>query len=287
MIPAAFDYSRPASVDEALSLLAQHGDGAKVIAGGHSLLPLLKLRVATADHLVDVSRLAELRGVRDVNGGVAIGAATTYREALESPLIQERFPLLVETIEDIGDVQVRNRGTLGGAVAHADPASDLPAALLALDAELVLRSQSGSRAVPAASFFQGAFATDLAEGELLMGIRVPATPPGAGTAYRQLTQMASGYSLVGAAVLVARSGGTLSTVRVGITGVADHAYRASGVEQALSGSDGGADALSAAAAHAADGVTVNEDIHADAEYRGAMAVVYTRRALEAAISRAA
>ncbi len=287
MIPAAFDYQRPATLAEALQLLAAGDDGTRVISGGQSLLPLLKLRLATVDRLVDIGRLRELQGIRPgSDGGVVMGAAVTYREVLESSLVAERSPLLIEVIEDIGDVQVRNRGTLGGSVAHADPSSDIPAATMALDASFVIRSATSQREVPASSFFHGAFATDLAPGELLVGLRFPVMPDGVGTAYRQIMQPASGYSMVGVAAVVGLLEGQVNHVRVGITGVADIAFRAAAVEEALLGTEGDTDALVAAAAHAVDGQEVNGDIHADAEYRTAMARVITRRALEAAIERA-
>lgn len=286
MIPAAFDYIRPGSLAEALDLLAGATDGTKVIAGGHSLLPLLKMRLASADRLIDISRLSELRGVDAWGDGLAIGAAATYADVLGSTLALARCPLLAEAIPDIADLQVRNRGTLGGSLAHADPASDVPALVLALDAQLVLRSARGERIVAADGFFHGAFVTEVQPDELLTQIRIPALPAGAGTAYLQLTQRASGYSLVGVAAVVAMSAGAVSHVRVGITGVGDHAYRATAVEGALAGTDGGPAAIGAAAAHAADGQEVGADIHADREYRTAMASVYARRALEAAIARA-
>jgi carbon-monoxide dehydrogenase medium subunit len=287
VIPAAFDYTRPGSIEEALRVLARRDPGTKVISGGQSLLPLLKLRLAQVDTLVDVGRLPELQGIREgADGGVVIGSAVTYREALESALVAERAPLLIEVIHDIGDVQVRNVGTLGGSLAHADPASDMPAAVLALDATLALRSTEGQRSGPVDGFFQGAFDTAIKPTELLIEIRIPGAPDGAGSAYRQLTQPASGYSMVGVAAVVARSGGSISHARVALTGVGDVAYRAKAVEEALLGSDGSAEAIAAAAAHATDGQQVNSDIHADAEYRAAMAVVFTRRAVEAALARA-
>lgn len=293
MIPAAFAYSRPASVDEALRLLASPEGGAKVLAGGQSLLPLLKLRLAQADRLIDIGRLDELRGIRETaDGGVTIGALTTYRTALESAVLRERYPAFAEAIEDVADVQVRNVGTLGGAIAHADPASDLPAIALAYDAQLVLRSTRGERVVAADGFCRGAFTTDCRADELLTEIRLPAPPTGAGAAYRHLEQPASGYSMVGvAAVLGHRHGAfgasTIDHVRVAVTGVADAAYRARAIEDALTGTACSPQDLAAAAAHVVDGVTVGSDIHADAEYRGAMAVVYARRALEAARARSA
>jgi len=288
MIPAAFDYTRPTSIEEALRILARRDPGTKVISGGMSLLPLLKLRLAEVDTLVDIGRLAELQGIRaGADGGVVIGSAASYREVLESALVAERAPLLTEVIHDIGDVQVRNRGTLGGSLAHADPASDIPAAVLALDAKLALRSVEGQRAGPVDGFFQGAFETAIKPTELLVEVRIPLQPDGAGSAYRQLTQPASGYSMVGVAAVLALTDGVVSHARVAITGVGEVAYRAKAVESLLLGSDGFAGAIAAAAEHATDGQSVGSDIHADAEYRAAMAVVFTRRAVEAALARAA
>ena len=287
MIPAAFAYSRPGSVDEALSLLAQGGGSAKVIAGGQSLLPLLKLRVASAERLVDIGRLKELRGIRDWNGGIAIGALTTYREVLESDLAK-RFPILAEAIHDVGDVQVRNRGTIGGSIAHADPASDFPAVAIALGADIVLRSRGGERVVPAEQFLQGAFTTDIRDDEILTEVRIPALPAAAGSAYVKLEQPASGYSIVGVAAVMARPTGPHmegAVLRIGITGVGDIAYRAAAVEAALVASDWSEGAVRAAADRAADGQDVASDIHADATYRTAMAKVYARRAFQAASSR--
>jgi carbon-monoxide dehydrogenase medium subunit len=285
MIPAAFGYVRPASLNEALRLISSEG-GARVLAGGQSLLPLLKLRLASTERLVDIGRLSELRGVRDGGGGATeIGALTTYRELLASPLIGERYPFLIGAVERIGDLQVRNRGTVGGSIAHADPASDLPALLLALEGEIELRSAGGGRTVPAESFFEGPFSTAARHDEIITAIRLPALPAGGGAAYRMLEQPASGYAIVGVAAVVATGGGRVSHVRVGITGVGDVAYRASGVEGALLGSDGSAAAVAAAAEHAVHGITVNSDIHADAAYRTAMARVLARRALDAALGR--
>jgi carbon-monoxide dehydrogenase medium subunit len=284
MIPAAFDYRRAGSVDEALSILASD-DGAKLLAGGQSLLPLLKLRLASAGTLVDIGRLDELRGISRLDDGrLQIGALTTYAELLDSAA--EHYGVLRDAVPSIGDVQVRNRGTVGGAVAHADPASDLPAALLALDADLVIQSAGGTRTVKADGFFEGPFQTALGHGELLTAIILPGPRDGSGSAYESLEQPASGYSMVGVAVgVVVGSGNVIEYLGVGITGVGDHPYRASGVESALVGSTGSAESIAAAASHAADGVTVNSDIHAGAEYRGAMAAVITRRAIEKALAR--
>jgi carbon-monoxide dehydrogenase medium subunit len=282
MIPAAFGYSRPKTLDEALK---QIGNGSKVIAGGHSLLPLLKLRLAAVDKLVDISAVPGLKGVRRLDDGrMAIGALTTYRELLESPAAE--YGLLSDALPMIGDVQVRNRGTVGGSIAHADPASDLPACLLALEGEIVARSPSGERTIPAADFFEGAFTTALGDDEILTEIRLPGPRDDAGSAYRKLQQRASGYAIVGVAAVVVRGAdGKIAEARIGITGVGDVAYRATAVEKALIGSDGSAEAIGAAAVLATEGRAVNGDIHADAEYRTAMAAVYTRRAIEGALAR--
>jgi carbon-monoxide dehydrogenase medium subunit len=283
MIPAAFSYERPASLAEALELLDRHGGSAKVLAGGQSLLPLLKLRLARVERLVDIRRLGELRGIRDHDGGLALGALTTYRELPESAAVRSRYPIIAEATEDIADLQVRNVGTVGGAVAHCDPAADLPAVLLALDASVVLRSRSGERVLPLDGFFQGPFTTAARPDEILTEVRLPAPPAGAGMAYRHLDQPASGYAIVGVAAVVAPAGGAgFGHVRVALTGVGERPYRATAVEAALSGSDGSPDAIAAAAAHATDGVTVASDIHADAAYRAHLAQVLTRRAVEAA-----
>jgi carbon-monoxide dehydrogenase medium subunit len=282
MIPAAFGYSRPKTLDQALKEI---GNGSKVIAGGQSLLPLLKLRLAEVDKLVDIGRVPGLKGVRKLDDGrLAVGALTTYSELLESPV--REYGLLRDALPNIADVQVRNRGTVGGAIAHADPASDLPACMLALDAEIVVRSPKGERTIRAGDFFKGAFTTAIASNEILTEVRLPGPRNDAGSAYRKLTQRASGYAIVGVAAVVVRgSDRKISEARIGITGVGDVAYRATAVEKALIGSDGSAKAIAAAAAHATDGRTVNGDIHADTEYRTAMAAIYTRRAIEGALAR--
>jgi aerobic carbon-monoxide dehydrogenase medium subunit len=279
MIPAAFDYTRAASLNDAVTAVA---GGAKVIAGGQSLLPLLKLRLAATDRLVDIGRLSELRGYRQLpDGGVEIGAMTTYAEWQAATT----FPAIKEAIDLIADVQVRNRGTIGGAIAHADPASDATAIALAFDGQAVLRGPGGERVVPLDGFFESAFTTGIHADEILVAIRRGPVPAGAGFAYRKLAQPASGYPIVGIAALVAMSGGSISHAAIGVTGVHEHAYRAEDVEQALVGSDGSDAAIEAAAAHVNDGVETNSDIHADAEYRAAMAVVYTLRAIEGALGR--
>ena len=284
MIPASFGYQRPATLDAALAALAASNGSAKVLAGGMSLLPLMKLRLASPETLIDIGRLEELKGAKALpDGGFEMGALVTYAEVLETTSLD----FAKETILGIGDVQVRNRGTVGGAIAHADPASDLPALGLALDYSVVLRSARGERVVPLDGFFEGAFQTGIAPDEILVSLRRGPLPAGAAGAYRKLEQPASGYSIVGVAAVVASNGGSISHARVALTGVGEVAYRAKAVEAALVGSDGSAAAVAAAAAHATDGVTVNGDIHADREYRTRMAEVYTRRAIEAALGRSA
>lgn len=288
MIPASFAYARPKSVREAVELLSAQPGEAKVIAGGQSLLPLLKLRVASVERLIDIGRLAELRGVRLTDdGGLEIGALTTYRELHES-VAAARYHVIAAAIPEIADVQVRNRGTVGGALAHADPASDLPAVMLVLDAIVVARSASGERRIPVADgFFRGPFETALEPDELLTSIILPAPPKDAGTAYRTIQQPASGYSLVGVAAALAHhpavlGSTTLGHVRVAVTGVSDHAFRARSVEAALEGTDGSPAAIAAAVVTITDGVSISSDIHADADYRAAMARVVAQRALAAA-----
>jgi aerobic carbon-monoxide dehydrogenase medium subunit len=279
VIPAAFEYTRASSVADAVAAV---GGGAKVIAGGQSLLPLLKMRLASADKLVDIGRLSELKGYRSTpDGGVEIGALTTYAEWQASTTI----PDVAEAIDHIADVQVRNRGTIGGSIAHADPASDFPAIALAYEGSAVLRGPGGERVVPLDGFFEGPFQTKIQPDEILVAVRRGPVPEGAGFAYRKLAQPASGYSIVGIAAVVAMTGGSISHARIGVTGVHEHPYRAHDVEKALEGSDGSAEAIAAAAAHVTDDAEASSDIHADAQYRAAMAVVYARRAIEAALGR--
>ena len=283
MIPNAFDYQRASSLDEALGLVGT--PGTKMIAGGMSLLPLMKLRLANPDKLVDIGRLKELKGVRRLpDGRLAIGALTTYTELLDSPA--REYGLIRDVLPGIGDVQVRNRGTVGGAIAHSDPASDLPAVLLALEAEIVARSKQGERTIPADGFFQGSFSTALADDEIVTEVRLMSPRDDAGSAFVSLSQKASGYSIVGVAAVIIKEGGSAITrAMVALTGVGEAPYRAKAVEAGLIGNEGTDEAIISAASHATDGISVNSDIHADREYRAAMAGVYTRRAISAALVR--
>jgi aerobic carbon-monoxide dehydrogenase medium subunit len=284
MIPTSFDYIRAASLRDALGVLAK-SDGTKVLAGGHSLLPVMKFRLAQPPRLLDIGALAELRGVAEYRKGARIGALTTYRDLLESELLRERFPLIAECTENIGDRQVRNRGTIGGSLAHADPASDMPSVMLALDATFNVRSKRGRRAIRAREFFQGPFATALAEDELLLDIVLPALPRGAGTAYLSQDQAASGYALAGAAVVVARTRKTVSHAVVALTGVGEISRLVPAADQ-LVGTKAEPEVLARVAAASVDGVEIQGDIHAPAAYRRHLTQVIVRRALEQALARA-
>ncbi len=279
MYPANFDYKRPATVDEAISLLARHGDDAKLLAGGHSLIPAMKLRLAQPKVVIDIARIANLGYIREAVGVIAIGAMATHQEIETSKLLRDRSPLLAETAEHIGDLQVRNKGTIGGSLAHADPAADYPAAILALDAEIDLTGPRGRRTVRAGAFFVDLLQTAIAPDELLTEIRVPVT--GKTVAYVKTEQKASGFALAAAAVVIGADG-----IRVGITGVAAKAYRATAVEQALAGQKTpNAQLIALASAHAADNVEPLGDIHASPEYRAHLAQINTRRAIERALGR--
>jgi aerobic carbon-monoxide dehydrogenase medium subunit len=280
MIPAAFDYQRASSLDDALGALA--GGEAKVIAGGMSLLPLMKLRLAQPTKLIDIGGIDELKRVGPTaDGGFEVGALATYAEVLDVA----KLPIAQECLSQIGDVQVRNRGTIGGSISHADPASDGPALALALDYSAVLRSSSGERTVPLDGFFLGAFQTAIQPDEILVRIVRGPLPEGAGGSYQKMAHPASGYAIVGVAAVVAMAGGSVSHARVAITGVGEVPYRAKGVESALVGSDGSPSAVAAAASKATEGQTVNSDFYADRDYRSKMAEVYTRRAIDAALGR--
>jgi carbon-monoxide dehydrogenase medium subunit len=282
MITNHFDYTAPTSLSEALGLIA---GGAKPLAGGMSLIPMMKLRLASPDHLVDLGRLPELNYIREEGGEIHIGAGATHYDIESSPLLRGKCPLLHETATCIGDIQVRNRGTIGGSIAHADPAADYPAALQALEARIVLKSSSGERIVPTAEFFLDTFTTALEPNEIVMEIIVPTEPGLTGTSYKKFVQPASGFAVVGVAARVRQEGGKLSMVRVGVTGYSGSSYRAHGVEGALTGKPANAESIKTAAAHAAEGRDANSDLHASAAYRESLLVTYTIRALTTALTR--
>jgi len=280
MIPAVFDYVRPATLDEALGLLARHGDEAKVLAGGHSLIPAMKLRLSQPKLVVDIGRIGDLRSIGERDGKIAIGALTTHYDIESSALLAGSCPLLPEVAGKIGDVQVRNKGTIGGSCVHADPASDWPAAMLALDADFEIAGPDGSRTVSAKDFFVDILTSAVKPGEILKSIQLPGTAKT--VAYVKFAQKASGFAIAGVAAVVdkARNG-----IAVAVTGVAAKAYRAAGVESSLRGVELSAATIATAAQKAADGVDLLSDIHASAEFRAHLARVQTKRALELAASR--
>lgn len=281
MIPAAFDYVAPSTVDEAVRALAEAGEDAKVLAGGQSLLPVLRMRLAAPSTVVDLGRLAELRGVREDGDAVVIGAMTTHYDVQRDPLVREHAALLTLATDTVADPQVRHRGTFGGALAHADPAGDLPAPALALDAEFVLVGPSGRRTVPARDFFVDFFTTALAADEILVEVRVP-KHTGWQAHYEKFNRVAQAWSIVGVAAAVLVRDGVFAEARVGLTNMAAVPVRATAVEQALVGRPATADAVRAAAAHAAEGTHPTSDVNSDAEFRRHLATVLTSRAVLAA-----
>ena len=281
MIPTAFDYQRATSLDDALAKL-QASSGGKLIAGGHSLVPLMKLRLSEPSVLIDVARIPGLSGIREKDGKIEIGAATTHHDVAASSLLKQACPVIADTAIEIGDPQVRNRGTIGGSLAHADPAADYPATMLALDAEIHIKGPQGWRAVKASDFFQGLFTVDLAPNEIIAGVQFV---PVKSAAYAKLHQRASHFAIVGVAAAVDVKGGVFQSARVGLTGASTHATRLTAVEQALAGKPATKETIASASA-AATVEELNSDIHASDEYRRAMVTVFTRRALEAALARA-
>jgi len=286
MYPGSFEYHRAGSVQEAVDLLARYGDGARLLAGGHSLLPLMKLRLADPKHLVDIRRIPGLSGVREESGALVIGAATPYQVLERSPVVRQRLPILSEAAAQIGDPQVRNMGTLGGSLAHADPAADLPAVMLALGAELVAVGPKGTRSIPIGLFFLKLFTTALGPGEVLTEVRLPLPPAGTGGAYAKFAHPASRYALVGVAAMVTVAAGKIAGAKVAITGVGPKASRASGTEAALIGKAADAAAVASAAEKVTEGLTVRSDARMDPDYWRALAVTFTRRAVATALERA-
>ena len=282
MIPAQFEYVRPTSLDEAISSLAEGGDDAKVIAGGQSLLPLLRLRLAYPDLLVDIGGLEELLGITDQGDSLLIGSRTTHYQVTRDPLIAEHCGLLAQAAGTVADPAVRHRGTIGGSLAHADPAGDLPAVILALDATLVANGPDGRREIPAAEFFADYLTTTLRPGEILTGIQVPKLGKDWGYRYEKFHRTAQAWAIVGVAALARRSNGQVAEARVGLTNMGPVPIRAAAVEAAAAGADASAAALTAAAAAAADGTNPPADLHGQPDYRSHLARVLTGRALAAA-----
>ena len=279
MIPAQFDYTRPQSLDEAVSALANGGEDAKVIAGGQSLMPLLRLRLAYPELLVDVGGLAELRGVRDEGDSLLIGALTTHYELIRNPLILEHLGLIAQAAGTVADPAVRHRGTIGGNVSHADPAGDMPAVMLVLDARMVVRGREGDREVPAAGFFVDFLTPALETGEILTGIRIPKPGPGWGFRYEKFQATAQAWAIVAAAAMVRRADGQVAQARVALTNMGATPVRATATEEAAAGAAADRGALRAAAEHAADGTSPPSDLNARPDYRQQLARVLTARAL--------
>ena len=284
MIPAAFDYERATSLDDALAKLAAAKGEGKLLAGGHSLVPLMKLRLSEPKVLIDIARIPGFAGIHERDGRIEIGAGTVHHDLASSALLHAQCPIVADAAAAIGDAQVRNRGTLGGSLAHADPSADYPAVMLALDAEIHVKGPKGSRTVKASSFFRDLFTVDLAPDEIIVAVQFK---PAHAAAYAKLRQRASHFAIVGvAAALDVDDGGTIRSARVGVTGAGPAAFRLARVEEALAGKRASQETIAAAAGEAGAGLpVVNSDLHASAEYRRAMIAVFTRRALEAAIKR--
>ena len=281
MIPASFDYIRAGSVDEAIGALVEHGDEAKLLAGGHSLLPLMKLRLATPEVLVDLGRVDALRGVCETDDGrLAIGAMTRHQDVIDDPLVREHCGVLAEVTAVVGDAQVRHRGTIGGALAHGDAASDLPGVLLALDGSLVVQGPTGKREIAAADLFVDFLTTSLAEDEVVTEVRVPKLDGSWSWRYEKFSRVAQAWAIVGALGVVKRANGTIEEARVTLTNMGVVPVRAHAVEAALAGAS--TDAIADAAEHAATDTDPPTDLNADADFRRHLARVLTRRALTAA-----
>ncbi|HSK62937.1 MAG TPA: xanthine dehydrogenase family protein subunit M [Pyrinomonadaceae bacterium] len=283
MIPTPFDYQAPATLEEAVSLLASNPDGARVLAGGHSLIPAMKLRLAQPQLLVDIARIKSLAYIREAGDQILIGATTTHYQLESSDVLQQLCPLLSDCARSIGDVQVRNKGTIGGSLAHSDPAADWPAAILALEANLVVVGPNGERTVEAENFFVNLLTTDLQPGEILREIRIQKPAGRFGQAYQKVAHPASGFAVVGIAVHLAfNDDGSCKSAGIGVTGVGTKAYRAKAVETALAGTTLDDNAIATAVTHVCDGIDPMTDLYASGEYRCHLAQVHARRAIQAA-----
>ena len=282
MIPSSFDYVAPTTVDDAVSALAQAGEDAKVIAGGQTLMPVLRLRLAAPTVLVDLGRIDELRGVREDGDSLVIGAMTTYYDLLRNPLVSAHALLLAEATHTVADPQIRHRGTLGGNLAHADPAGDLSAPVLALEATLTAAGPSGRRSIPAAEFFVDYFTTALQPDEIITEVRIPKHTDWAAR-YEKLHRVAQAWSIVAVAATVEVDGGIVRQARIALTNMASVPVRARGVEEALIGQAASEDLIRAAAEHAAEGIDPMTDGNADADYRRHLAKILTRRAVATAV----
>jgi carbon-monoxide dehydrogenase medium subunit len=281
VIPVPFEYQRPSTVDDAVRALADAGEDAKVLAGGQSLVPVLRLRLAAPSVLVDLGGIAELRGVREDGDDLVIGAMTRHADVLRDPLVRRYAPLLAQATATVADRQVRHLGTVGGSLSHADPAGDLPSVALALDATMEVVGASGARRIPAGDFFVDYLTTALAPGEVLAAVRVPKRQ-GWGTHYEKFNRVAQAWALVGVAATVRRDNGSIAEARVALTNMGPTPVRARAVEQALTGGPATAEAVAAAAERAAQDAHPSDDIFASADYRTHLATVLTRRAVTAA-----
>ncbi|MFG2002609.1 FAD binding domain-containing protein [Spirillospora sp. NPDC048911] len=282
MIPPSFDYIRPSSVEEAVSALSQAGEDAKVLAGGQSLMPLLRLRLAYPDALIDLDRVESLRQIRSENGDLFIGAMATHHQVVRDPLVLEHAPLIAKATATVADPAVRHRGTFGGSLAHADPAGDLPAVALALDAVFLVRSVRGDREIPAADFFVDWMTSAMEPDELLVGVRVPKLGPGWGAHYEKFHRTAQAWAIVGVACAVRRERGAIEDARVALTNMGPAPVRATEVERFIEGRSVSENSFRAASERAAEGTEPPGDLHGSAEYRTHLAQVLTARALTAA-----
>lgn len=286
MYPATFEYHRAATVEEAVGLLARYKDDAKLLAGGHSLIPMMKFRLAQPAHLVDIRRIGGLAGVREEGGAIVIGALTTHYAIESNAMLKSKCPVLAEAGAMIGDPQVRNAGTIGGSLAHADPAADWPAVILALGADIRAVGPKGARTIKAKDFFKDLMTTALGPDEVLTEVRIPALPAHTGAAYLKHPHPASRFAVVGVAAVVTLADGKCRESHVAVTGVGSKAVRAKGVEAGLVGRAPDAATIAAAAAKAADGIQISADLQGSVEYKAHLTRVYARRAVEAAVSRA-
>ena len=286
MIPPSFEYHRPSSVEEAVGLLSSLGSEAKILAGGHSLLPMMKLRFAEPEHLVDINRIPELKGVRVIGDDIVIGAMTSENAVITDPVLNAKVPLLPQAAKNIADPQVRNRGTIGGDIAHGDPANDHPALALACDAIMTIVGPNGTRQVPASEFFLGTYWTALEETDILTEITVKAFPQGAGYAYKKLKRKTGDWATAACAVVVALSGGSVSHIRITLTNLGPTALRAYDAESILMGKSINDDLIRQAAAKAMEICDPAEDLRGDAEYKTAMAGQMVQRAINEALAKA-
>ena len=280
MLPNTVDYYRASSVSDALSVLKANPD-AKILAGGHSLIPAMKLRLNSPSMVIDIANLSDLNYIKEEGENICIGAMTTHGQIAHSSLLADKLPLFTETADVIGDVQVRNMGTIGGSIAHADPSADWPAALLAANASIVVTNGDETRTIPATDFFVGFFSTALEEGEIITEIQVPIPAAGTKMTYQKFMQPASRFAIVGCAVMAKVENGVISDITVAFTGVSDGPFRDGNVEAAISGKAATAENIASAAAQAASDISLNADHYADEDYRQHLARVYAKRALTA------